>query len=150
MSREEVFVLGARRSDDQWPYLSESFGYQGAPKATDADISERLDSMDFERFMLRRGVWKLGLWDRGVLSLGPSPSSELQLSKLPIQTADGLEKMEAPKPACEVLSLVAREGKTHGSSPVSLRGFVLSLEKGSTLMGMHSWRAKPGNCRKCD
>lgn len=140
MSREEVLVLGARRSDDRWPYLSESFGYQAAPKATDADISERLDSMDFERFMLRRGVWKLGLWDRGVLSLGPSPSSELQLSKLPIQTADGLEKMEAPKPVCEVLSLVAREGKTHGSGPVSLRRFVLSLEKGSTLMGMHSLR----------
>lgn len=57
MLRFEVRVLGARWSDDRWPYLSESSRYHGVLKVTDADISERLDKMDFERFMLRRGDW---------------------------------------------------------------------------------------------
>lgn len=48
------------------------------------------------------------------MSLGPSPSSELQFSKLPIQTADGLGKVKDKregelKTVCAGLSLIGRE-----------------------------------------
>lgn len=47
-----------------------------------------------------------------------------------------MDKVEAPSQFAEVLSLVARERARHGSSPVTLRRCVLSLEKGNNLIGI--------------
>lgn len=62
------------------------------------------------------------------------------MSKLPIQTADGLEKVKdkresEPQVNLRSFCLLSLErGARRGSSPVSLRLFVLSLEKGKQFV----------------
>ncbi|KAK1255793.1 hypothetical protein MKX07_008052 [Trichoderma sp. CBMAI-0711] len=71
---------------DEKPCLvARSSRCQRAPKTTDSGISERLDKMDTERPKVRDGDLPLDLREREDLSMMPSSSSELQLSRLPIQ-----------------------------------------------------------------
>lgn len=71
---------------DEKPCLvARSSRCQRVPKTTDSGISERLDRMDTERPRVRDGDLPLDLREREDLSMMPSPSSKLQLSRLPIQ-----------------------------------------------------------------
>ncbi|TFA99109.1 hypothetical protein CCMA1212_009207 [Trichoderma ghanense] len=73
------------RRDEKSCLVSVSLRRQRAPKTTDSDISERLDRMDTERPKVRDGDLPLDLREREDLSMMPSPSSELQSSRLPTQ-----------------------------------------------------------------